>query len=192
MDVRSTLRAERGFSLIEVLVALALLTTMAVGIVPLLVTATSVIRNARSQSSTALLAAQKLEQLVSLTWGVDKTLPGVAVSDRSTDLSIEPPGAGGAGLSASPAGTLDCNTPGYVDYLDAAGQWVGTGASVPARAVYIRRWNIQTFPASSDTLVLQVLVTTVAREQSRTTSSGVRARQPEDTVLVSMKTRKTS
>ena len=51
-------------------------------------------------------------------------------------------------------------TSGGVEYLDAAGTTVGTGTSIPASAVYIRRWTIDPLPADSDVFALQVEVGT--------------------------------
>ena len=86
------------------------------------------------------------------------------VSDVTTDLSSEPPTGAGRGLLPSPAGTLDSNAALYADYLDAAGTWVGRGATPPGTAVYIRRWAVQPLESDpDDVLVLQVIVTTTAR-----------------------------
>ena len=113
-----------------------------------------------------MLAAQKMEQLRSLRWTRTRTgTPAVSVpaSDLSTDLSSDPPTSAGRGLSPSPAGTLDSNVPPYVDYLDAAGVWVGRGASPPGTAVYVRRWAVQPLESDpDDILLLQVIVTTTA------------------------------
>ncbi len=182
---------DAGFTLIEVLVALVLLASMAMGVAPLFAVATATARDARGQSSTATLAMEKLEQLRSLAWGYDRNVPANAISDLSTDLSVEPATAAGTGLSSSPAGTLDRNTHGYVDYLNGAGQWVGTGQSVSPNAVFIRRWSVQPLQTDAlNTLVLQVLVTTVAREGQRRVTSGTRAKQAGDTLIIAMKTRK--
>jgi hypothetical protein len=46
-----------------------------------------------------------------------------------------------------------------VDYLDAYGAWVGTGAAPPVGAVYVRRWSVEPLPTNpNNTLVFQVLV----------------------------------
>jgi hypothetical protein len=136
-----------------------------------------------------MLAMQKMEQLRALSWGVAPDQPGVAVSDTTTDLGQDPPSAGGPGLSPSPAGTIERNTPGWVDYLDSAGQWAGTGASAPARAVYIRRWSVAAWPGDpGNTLVFQVLVTHVAAADGRPLT-GPRVRQSTDALLAGVKTR---
>jgi hypothetical protein len=136
-----------------------------------------------------VLAAQKMEQLRGLTWGFDDNGTSLPVSDSTTDLTTEPPGGGGGGLNPSPTGTLNANTPGYVDYLDKRGQWVGNGAVPPPTAVYIRRWSVEPLPTNpNNTLILQVLVTTVKREAQVPT--GPRRRYADDSWIVTVKTRK--
>ena len=71
----------------------------------------------------------------------------------------DPPRAGGSGLTPSPGSSLARDTPGYVDYLDASGRWVGTGAAPPPGTVYVRRWAVVIHSAGRDDLrVLHVVV----------------------------------
>ena len=58
-----------------------------------------------------------------------------------------------AELTPSPAGALDRNTSGYVDYLDAYGRSLGGGESPPAGTVYVRRWSIERLPANYRLLI---------------------------------------
>jgi prepilin-type N-terminal cleavage/methylation domain-containing protein len=181
-----------GFTLVEVLIAVAIFITLSVGVAQLIAVATRAVRAARERTSAAILAAAKMEQLRSLAWTSvlpEAGDPALARSDRTTDLSHPDHPSNGVGLQASPAGTLGSNTPPYVDYVDGAGRWVGHGSDPPASAVFIRRWAVQ--PLATDperTLVLQVLVTTVRDDRSRTAvwsgAAGV------DAVLVSVLTRK--
>ncbi len=136
---------------------------------------------ARSQTSATLLATQKMEQLLALTWRIDLGGSGLPESDTSTDVSYDPPQSGGAGLDPSPAGTLQSDTPGYADYLDASGRWLGRGAIPPAGAVYRRRWSVQTSPLNPDARVIQVLVTPIQRPASA-----------GEVVLTALKARKAS
>src|SRR5947209_20448338 len=108
-----------GFTLIEVLVAMVLVATVAANIAALCALAMRSAWRARQQTSAATLAQQKLEQLMALTWNMSGTPPGVAVSDLTTNSSVDPPDNSGSGLTASPAGSLDANTPGYGDFPDA-------------------------------------------------------------------------
>jgi type II secretory pathway pseudopilin PulG len=178
---------ENGFSLAEVLVATGILATALVALSQLFAISTNVNRAARTTTVAAVLAEQKMEQLRALTWGFD--MRGVPTSDTSTDVSIWPETQGGTGLAPSPAGSLGANMPGFVDYLDEYGTWLGTGASPPAGTVYIRRWSIEPLPTNpNNTLVLQALVT---RWRNRgDAEAGAVRRLPEEARLVSVKTRK--
>ena len=187
---------EQGFGLVETLVSVGLLTAVSISVAQLFAVAALANHTARDKTSTSMLAVEKMEQLRSLTWGIE-TQPGgeigLPVSDLATDLSVEPPAACGPGLLPSPGGTLETNTPFYVDYLDADGQWLGSGGSPPPGTVYIRRWAVDPLPASpNDTLVLQVLATTLRQELRRAAAAaaGPRGRLPADSWLVSVKTRK--
>jgi prepilin-type N-terminal cleavage/methylation domain-containing protein len=66
----------RGFSLIEVVVAMGLLTMVSLGVAQLFAASTRV-NIARGQTSTTMLAEQKLEQIRSLTWGFDTNGEGL-------------------------------------------------------------------------------------------------------------------
>jgi hypothetical protein len=182
--------AERatGFTLIEVLVSAALLIAAAAGIAQLTIVATRACESARTRTVTTLIAAQKMEQLRSLMWARD--VSAGPLSDTSTDISRDPLASGGGGLRAGPAGTLDRNVDGYVDYLDAAGQWIGGGPDPPALALYVRRWAVLPLAADPDnTRVLIVMATTMRQEREVEGSGGRRPRLPDDTVLVALKTR---
>jgi len=182
---------DAGFTIIEVLVALLLVAIMSAGVAELFTLSIRSTSAARNQTSTATAAAQKLEQLRALTWGFDDSGTGLPVSDTTTDLSVQPATTSGNGLNPSPDGTLETNTPGYVDYLDSAGQWMGTGATPPAGAVYIRRWSIKPLPTNpNNTLILQVLVTTVRREMQAAALGGTRRRMADDSLVATVKTRK--
>jgi hypothetical protein len=178
--------------MVEVLVAMLLLMVVATGVAGLFGVALKATHAARNQTSTSILAEQKMEQLRALTWGFDPSGENLPVTDTTTDLSTAVPTGTGQGLNPSPVNTLDANTAGYVDYLDKRGQWVGTGAVIPAGAVYVRRWNIQPLPTNpNNTLVLQVLVTTALREANLDAGAvGPRTRLSDDALIATVKTRK--
>ncbi|MEO6212118.1 MAG: prepilin-type N-terminal cleavage/methylation domain-containing protein [Vicinamibacterales bacterium] len=183
--------SSRGFSLVEVLISMGLLTVVSLGVAQVFAISTRANQVAKGQTSTTVLAEQKMEQLRGLTWGFDTLGQGLPVSDTSTSLSVYPPTATGAGLNPSPVDTLDQNRAGHVDFLDAHGTYVGTGTTVPVSASYIRRWSIQPLPTNpNNTLILQVLVTPVSNEAGRVSGPGPRQRMAGDAVLVSIKTRK--
>ena len=182
-----------GFSLVEVLVSVTLLSLVSLGVAQLFAVATQANTNSKGQTSTALLAVQKMEQLRSLTWGFDvsSSALGLPASDTTTDLSLPDPAAGGAGLNPSPGNALTTNVPGYVDYLDQHGAWIGNGTQPPANARYIRRWSITPLPTNpNNTLVFQVRVTSTAQEARFAASTPPTSRFGLDTWLVSLKTRK--
>ena len=191
MDLARSRFNERGFGLLEVTISVGLLTTVSLSVAQLFAVAVVANLNAKSQTSTALLATQKMEQFRGLTWGFDQTSAlGLPVSDTTTNLSTDPSSPGGQGLNPSPASTLGTNTPGYVDYIDAEGKWVGNDSSPAPNTYHIRRWSVQPLPTNpNNTVILQVLVTTL-RQELRRTGSGPREPLPDDIWLVSVKTRK--
>ncbi len=179
-----------GFSLIEVLVAMIVVVPAVIGAAGMVTLAACAIRDARLESTAVVLASQKLEQLRALEWNADDVNGGPASSDTTTDLTRDPPVGGGLGLTPSPAGTLSTNVPGFVDFLDVGGRWVGTGATPPPRATFIRRWAVTPLPAGgSDSLALQVLVTTVTRDGQVTQRPARRSRLPGEALLATVRTR---
>ena len=185
--------SERGFSFIEVMFALGILMAVCLGVAQLFTIATKANLGARGQTSTAILATEKMEQLRGLTWGFDSTGLGLPLSDTTTDLTTDPPTNNGSGLNPSPPGSLQTNTSGFVDYLDLSGRWVGTGGTPPATAFYIRRWSIEPLPTNpNNTLIIQVMVTTVNTESGADRSGLTRWRLTNDAWIVSVKTRKAS
>jgi hypothetical protein len=124
-----------GFCLLEVIVATTTLIVALSALAQLLSVATFATRSARTMTLAAVLAQQKIEDLV----------PRAAL--------------GGVGLGASPSDALDRDVDGYSDFVDASGVIVGVGTTAPAAAVYRRRWSIEPLSTSPATLVLHVLVT---------------------------------
>lgn len=183
---RTRARSQAGFSLSEVIVASGILATGLVTVAQLFAVSTDANRVARRTSTATILAEQKIEQLRALTWGFDPL--GLPVSDFTTNIGVYPPDpAGGTGLSASPPNTLTTSTTGFADYLDAYGNWVGSGAVTPRGAVFVRRWSIEPLPTNpNNTLIFQVSVTRV--NQAAAAPSTVRL--PDVIRMVSVKTRK--
>ncbi len=192
LQAKSSFSSSRGFSLVEVMIAMGLLTIVSLGVAQLFAVATRANQVAKGQTSTTALAEQKLEQLRSLTWGYDTEGQGLPVSDTSTNLAVDPPTANGGGLNPSPSDSLATSQTNYVDYLDGNGQYVATGTTIPPEAVYVRRWSIQPLPTNpNNTLIVQVLVTPVSNERIRQgVGSGTLRRLPGDALLISVKTRK--
>ncbi len=182
-----------GFTLVEVVIAIGLLTMVSLGVAQLFAASTRANLSARTGTSTTTMAEQKMEQIRSLTWGFDTAGQGLPVSDTTTNLAVYPFTANGTGLNPSPADSLEQNVSGCFDYVNSAGVWVGTGATPPGTAAYLRRWAINPLPTNpNNTLVIQVLVTPLANEQARTSSQFTRTRMSGDSLLISVKTRKAS
>ena len=129
----------RGFTIIEVLVAVALLTIAVLAGVRLVAMAIAATARASIQNIAVIAASERLEDLRSLAYEYDDT--GLAVTDGSTDLSSAARGGGGAGLTAG--GSVDTDVSGYVDHLDRTGRWLGNSASPPAGAAFTRRWSTE-------------------------------------------------
>ena len=190
---KSSYSNSRGFTLVEVVIAMGLLTAVSLGVAQLFAASTRANLSARTSTSTTAMAEQKMEQIRSLTWGFDTAGQGLPVSDTTTNLTVYPMTTNGSGLNPSPADALESNTTGFFDFLDAEGSWVGTGTNTPPTAAYVRRWSIIPLPTNpNNTLVIQVLVTPLANEQARVASPFTRTRMNGDSLLVSVKTRKAS
>jgi prepilin-type N-terminal cleavage/methylation domain-containing protein len=129
---------EKGFTLLETLVALALLLVVAAGVLPLGILAFSTSENQGHLASRAAEYAQdKMEQLLALSYG-----------DSTSDTRVFPASsAGGKGLeiggSSSPATPVEK----YVDYLDRDGVLLSSpaGTAPPAGWYYKRVWQITQF-----------------------------------------------
>jgi prepilin-type N-terminal cleavage/methylation domain-containing protein len=173
---------DRGFSLVEVLIAAALMTLAMIGLAQLSIVSVRMSHVARVTTIATALASQKTAQLKALTWAFDNA--GATVSDTATDTASSPEQpTGGTGLAPSPSDALEQSAGGYFDFLDKSGRSLGGGAGPPAGAAYIRRWSIDQL-LGGDSLVLQVSV----RPMSGSDSGG--PRRPEEARVVAVKTRK--
>ena len=182
---------ERGFSLLEVLVASTLLTVGVLALGQLFALSTTSNTASKNTSYATGLAEQKMEELRALAWGFDKD--GLPLSDTTSDTTVSPETTtGGAGLTPSPSTALQQNTKGYVDYIDKFGKKTGTGDVIPPDdAVYTRRWSIEPLPTNpNNTLIIQVLVTPY-RNRGQADQGNVN-RLNNEARLITVKTRKAS
>jgi prepilin-type N-terminal cleavage/methylation domain-containing protein len=165
--------SERGFSLLEVLIATTIVAVALSALAQLFMLSMNANRNAKATTMATVLAAQKMEQLRSLTWSLDA---------RGTPLT-DPY------LASLPSGSLRQNAAGFFDLVSSSGESFGEGTTVPAGAMYLRRWSIEPLPADSgNAIVLQVLVT---QRFERRMGAGWNARRlPEDSHLITVRTRK--
>jgi type II secretory pathway pseudopilin PulG len=169
---KSLARSERGFSLVESMVAGAILITAVVGILPALVLGFQTTEQQGAIATRATEYAQdKIESLISLDF-----------NDGATDTTVFPPNAtGGSGLGGVMAvnATVGAIPPAaaaasYVDYLDASGNLL-TGST---GAYYTRAWSIST----DSTATLKTITVVVKSTQA----AGVKGLAPS-TTLVSIK-----
>ena len=145
----SRIESSWGFSLIEVMVASAILGCAVLSVAQLVAAAIGSTAGARSVSEATLLAWQKLDELRSLALTFDDAGGPV------TDASLQP----------SPAGTLQRDTAGWVDYP----------ATLGAR--YRRRWAVDLSGGSPDLLILRVRVLGTGSDQELAGAVTVRARR---------------
>jgi len=155
----------RGSTVLEVVVALAILAGVLVSLPGVLLQAARATTIARRTVVASIAAADKLEQLRGLAWGFDAN--GTRIEDEESDAARSPVSpSGGAGLAPSPAGSLEADMPGFVDYLGADGEWVASAGA--AGAPLVRRWAVVPAPAvPAETLVLEVRVFAVTGADGR-------------------------
>src|ERR1051325_8627539 len=123
-----------GFSLVEVLVASGMLAGAVLTVSQLFAATVTSTADARATGEASVVAWQKIEQLRSLAFGSDQT--GVPVTDVTSDTAAVPERAsGGTGLTGV-AGSLERDTPGYVDFVDLFGEPLGGGPPAPAGTRY--------------------------------------------------------
>jgi prepilin-type N-terminal cleavage/methylation domain-containing protein len=132
-------QSDRGFTLLETLIATGILVTAVAGIAQLFVLSVRFTRES-GQFGVALVSAQaKVESLRALTYGFDDG--GEPITD--------------ARLAPSPPSSLASDVAPYADWLDAAGGAVDG----PDAAVYVRRWRISTLDEHEpDAIAIEVCV----------------------------------
>ncbi len=132
---------ERGATLVEVLVAAALLVTLVAGLAHLFVTSQQHAQMAERQAAATLVAQDRVQRLGAEAW-----------SWHLNGLPADAPG-----LAPSPPGALDSSIAGYSDVVDRyGGQSEGDDAEGPA---FVRRWSIAPARAADpDAVAIEVCV----------------------------------
>jgi hypothetical protein len=121
----------RGFSLVEALVATALLAAALTVIASLFAMSVRANVEARRVTMASVLARDKLEQL---------RAPGVP-------------------MAPSPPDSLGRNREGYCDFLDPQGRTIGAGSQMPDDAMFVRRWVVRPLGGTAgEPVALEVLV----------------------------------
>lgn len=131
-----------GFSVIEVLVAAALVASTLVGLAHLIAVGAQRSLASRHSAGALTAALSKLEELRAVSWTY--AADGGRISSNA--------------LAPSPSDSLDRDAAGYVDYLDAFGELVPPSGG-DAAPDFVRRWSIAPLAVGDlDTLVLRVCV----------------------------------
>ncbi len=180
-------RTERGLTLIETMVGVAMLLIVAAGILPLFALGFQATEQQGDISTrTTEYAQDKMEQLLSLS---NVNVASDGFNDGTTDTTVYPAnpngctgtgsnicGLGGTMAPNSTVGSIPPSAPvaKFVDYVDAEGNLLTSSTG----AAYVRQWSITT--DSTDTLKTITVVAT-----SLTTSRG--AGIAPSTTLVSIK-----
>jgi len=153
-------RGEEGTSILEVLIASAILVTLMAGLLSLVGLAISTTENqGHLAARTTEYAQDKMEQLMALTY-----------NDSTSDTRTFPAaGSGGTGLAVGGSSNTNAPVALYVDYLDDSGNLCGTtgaacvapvGTTPPTGWFYQRCWQVTLV----STNLKQVTVTaTIAR-----------------------------
>jgi type II secretory pathway pseudopilin PulG len=136
---KRTKRSQSGISLIETMVALAILLICSIGILSMAALSMTTTENqGHLAARTTEYAQDKMEQLMGLAF-VDVGTDTTSIDTATNSYTL---GTGGTGLTANGSLSTTAPTNGYVDYLDANGNPLGGGATRPAKAFYIRVWKI--------------------------------------------------
>lgn len=148
------LRSEQGTSLMEVMIASAILVTLMAGLMSMMALAIKTTENqGHLAARTTEYAQDKMEQLLAL-----------AFTDGVSDTRTFPAASsGGSGLANG--GTIDVDNPValYVDYLDESGNLLpSSGTTPPSGWFYKRVWRIE-YVTGSTTLKKITVASTTSR-----------------------------
>ena len=140
--VKARLHGEQGTTIIEVVIATAILATLMAGLMSLAALAISTTENqGHLGARTTEYAQDKMEQLLALTYG-----------DTTSDTRVFPASnSGGSGLAVGGSSSPSSPVALYVDYLDENGNLCGTtgaacvapvGTTPPTGWFYQRVWQV--------------------------------------------------
>jgi len=144
---------ERGTTILEVVVASAILVTLMAGLMSLAALAISTTENqGHLAARTTEYAQDKMEQLLALVFtdSANNTVVFPATPTGGTGMAI-----GGSADTAAPVN-------GYVDWLKQDGSLLGGGTTPPADWFYERVWMIS-YPDPLDHAVKQITVTATVK-----------------------------
>lgn len=177
--------ARSGFSLMEVVVALALMALGFACLAPLLAQCTRVLGAAAAESRAVAAAVSRLEELNALVHE-QRSSTLTPVTDESTDLSTVPATLNGTGLTSGAPSTAWHDVPGHVDTVR------DDGSTTTARkeATTLRRWAVSAVvgAGTGDTRLLQVFAAAAALEDAGA-ARGSSAPKPGDVWLFDVRPR---
>jgi hypothetical protein len=152
-------KSDEGSSLVEVLVSMAIMATLASGLMAMMAVALTQSENqGHLAARTAEYAQDKMEQLLILAFG-----------DSTTDTRVFPAAvAGGTGLTVGGSANPAAPVAGYVDYLDSRGNLLPSGAGgAPANWFYKRVWQVSTISATlKEVRVTAIVARGMGRQQT--------------------------
>ena len=146
------LRSEQGTSLIEVLIASAILVTLMAGLMSMMGLAIKTTENqGHLAARTTEYAQDKMEQLLALSF-----------SDSVSDTRTFPSGSsGGSGLAVGGSADPDSPVDLYTDYLDESGNLLpSVGGAAPAAWFYKRVWKVELMTGSTTLKKITVATST--------------------------------
>ena len=146
------MRGENGFSLMETLIAVAVLGIGLGTVAELALMATRAGQRSRDDSVLAIIGRDKLEELTGLASAGDVRA-----------------------LTVSPAESLASNAVGYCDFLDVHGRVLPGTLTEPTGTQYVRRWSTRPIAHHSDLFLMQVVVS--SRRGGRVHLAGIAARK---------------
>jgi prepilin-type N-terminal cleavage/methylation domain-containing protein len=149
-------RRERGMSLIELMIALAILLVVSIGILSMaMISITTTENQGHLAARTAEYAQDKMEQLLGLAFtdcsGIILCTDTTAIDTTTNSYTL---GTGGSGLKAGGSVTTPADQ--YVDYLDGSGNPLGGGATAPTNWSYQRMWQITDVNANLKQITVMV------------------------------------
>ena len=145
-------RRQGGSTLIETMVATALMLVVAAGVMVLAATSLATSENqGHLAARTSEYCQDKLEQLLALSFN-DST---------SNTTTIPTSSSGGTGLAIGGGSNPGSPATGYVDYLDITGNILTSAGAAPSGWYYVRVWSIAAGPAGATNEKLITVTTQV-------------------------------
>jgi len=169
---KRTAGSQTGMSLIELMIALAILLVVSVGILSMaMISITTTENQGHLAARTAEYAQDKMEQLLSLFTDCTGAFTCTDTTTIDTTTNSYTLGVGGTGLLAG--GSVTTATNGYVDYLDASGNPLGGGATAPSNWSYRRMWLVTDVSTTLKQITVKVTSRTSVGGPSVTPNSTV-------------------